>query len=377
MKAHLHLQQVFERFMPAYRQHHRLTPQQGKVSTAISACRTEALGGQLVHCDHCGFEQRRYHSCRNRHCPQCQQQATAQWCDKQWQQVLPVDYFHLVFTLPHELNAWVKQHPGVMYALLFQSVWATLNTLGADPKRLNGRMGMTAILHTWGQNLFQHVHLHCLVPGGALSENGQHWQAAKSTYLFPVKVMSRLFRGKMASALRHAYRGGQLPRLTGEAINATLDTLMAKDWVVYSKATLRHATTVVKYLSRYTHKIALSEQRLVDMDDTHVTFRWHDYRDGQDKHLPLEGEEFLRRFLQHVLPKGFMRIRHYGFLANCCRTQKCQQIYQCLQAPAQQSQPQVGVTTALPSWQTGCCPSCRVGTLHVCDEFAPRRLTGG
>lgn len=376
MKPALHLQQVFERFMPAYRQHHRLTPQQGQVSGAIRACRTQALGGQLVQCDRCGFEQRRYHSCRNRHCPQCQQQASAQWCDRQLQQVLPVNYFHLVFTLPHALNAWTRLYPEVIYALLFQTVWATLTTLGADPKRLNGQLGMTAILHTWGQNLSQHVHLHCLVPGGALSQDGQQWHAARSTYLFPVNVMSRLFRGKMVSALRQAAQGGQFPALTGEAISATLDTLMAKAWVVYSKATLHHAKTVVKYLSRYTQRIALSEQRLMAMDDQQVTLRWHDYRDGKNKALRLAGEEFIRRFLQHVFPKGFMRIRHFGFLANCCRAQKCQQIHQCLQA-GQQTCSQRQKTVTMTSWPTNRCPCCRVGILRVRGEFAPQRLSGG
>jgi hypothetical protein len=202
----LHIQAVFDRFLPAYRQHHGLSAPQRNASHAILACRTEALGGQWVHCTHCDFEQTRYHSCRNRHCPQCQQQATQQWCEKQMQQVLPVNYFHLVFTLPHELNGWVGLYPQVIYQLLFQCAWETLKTFGADPKRLGGEMGMTAVLHSWGQNLLRHVHLHCLVPGGALSDDQQHWHWAKSTYLFPVRALTRVFRGKMVSALRQAHQ---------------------------------------------------------------------------------------------------------------------------------------------------------------------------
>lgn len=375
MNAPLHLQQIFGRFLPRYQHDHRLSAQQSKVSTAIGACRTAALGGQFVHCDHCGFEQHRYHSCRNRHCPQCQQHATHQWCEQQLQRVLPVDYFHLVFTVPHELNPWVRRHPKLMYGLLFQCVWATLKTLGADPKRLNGELGMTAVLHTWGQNLSQHVHLHCLVPGGALSHDHTRWHPATSTYLFPVKVLSRLFRGKLVSALREAHRQGQLPAVTQDTITTTLDTLMAKDWVVYSKATLHQASTVVKYLSRYTYKIAISEQRLVAMDDTHVTFRWHDYRDDRDKPLRLGGEEFLRRFLQHVLPGGFMRIRHYGFLANRGREHKLQRIRQCLAASTPRSPATHPAFT--PLWIKDRCPTCRCGTLRVRYEIAPKRRTGG
>jgi predicted Zn-ribbon and HTH transcriptional regulator len=375
MNAPLHLQQIVGHFLPTYQQHHRLSAQQYKVSSAISACRTAALGGQFVQCEHCGFEQRRYHSCRNRHCPQCQQRATEQWCERQLQRVLPVDYFHLVFTLPHELNPWVRRYPQVLYALVFQCAWATLKTLGADPKRLNGELGMTAVLHTWGQNLSQHVHLHCLIPGGALSHDHTQWHPAKSTYLFPVKVLSRLYRGKLVSALREAHRQRRLPSLTEDTVTATLDALMAKDWVVYSKATLHHATTVVKYLSRYTYKIAISEQRLIALDDTHVTFRWYDYRDSQNKCLRLRGEEFIRRFLQHVLPGGFMRIRHYGFLANRCREHKLHRIRQCLISSTSRSAPTRAAST--PSWVKDRCPTCRAGTLHVRYEIAPKRRTGG
>ena len=245
------MQTVLTRHLEQYRQHHRLSPAQGKVCHRIGICRTEALGGQLVHCDHCDFEQHRYHSCRNRHCPKCQHKASQQWCDKQLQQVLPVNYFHVIFTLPHTLHPWVQCHPETLYQCLFKSVWKTIKTFGHDPKRLNGKMGMTAVLHTWGQNLSQHVHLHCLIPAGALSIDQQQWHVAKSNYLFPVKALSRHFRGSMVSALRGAYQEGELHRLRKDDVNQKLSQLMQHEWVVYSKASLKKAETIVRYLSRY------------------------------------------------------------------------------------------------------------------------------
>lgn len=233
--------------------------------------------------------------------------------------MLPVTYYHLVFTLPHELNGWVQLHPEVIYALLFQAAWITLKRFAADPKRLGGKLGMTAVLHTWGQNLSQHVHLHCLVPGGALTEE-QEWHAARSTYLFPVRALSRHFRGRMVSSLRECARAGKLKRITrvGE-IDKMLDQLMKKDWVIYSKPSIDRTQAVISYLARYSHKIAISDHRLIELKDDQVHFRYKDYRDDQSKVMKLHYDEFIRRFLMHVLPKGFMRIRHYGFLANRCR----------------------------------------------------------
>jgi len=197
------LQQVLHQFLPGYCEKHTLSPRQAEICTHIRACRTEALGGVQLHCDHCDYEQPWYCACRDRHCPKCQWRATEAWCDKQCQSVLPVTYYHLVFTLPHDLNPWVQLHPEVIYHLLFKAVWATLKAFGADPKRLGGQLGMTAVLHTWGQQLWRHVHLHCLIPGGALDEAGQ-WHAARSNYLFPDRALSRHFRGRMASEQRKA-----------------------------------------------------------------------------------------------------------------------------------------------------------------------------
>lgn len=369
------MQTVVSQFLPAYQQQHRLSPAQGKVCHRIGVCRTDALGGQLVHCDHCGFEQHRYHSCRNRHCPKCQHRASQHWCDKQLQQVLPVNYFHVIFTLPHALNPWVQCHPETLYRCLFQSVWKTIKTFGRDPKRLGGRMGMTAVLHTWGQNLSQHVHLHCLIPAGALSHDQQHWHPAKSNYLFPVRALSRYFRGAMVSALRGAYRTGELHRLGEGEVDHKLSQLMQGEWVVYSKAFLKKAATVVRYLSRYSHKIAMSDTRIKAVKDNQVTFSYKDYRDNKNKLMQLDGDEFIRRFLLHVLPDGLMRIRHYGFLSNRCRKQKLDTIRACLQIPAQPAQDEKAlITEVLRLSDTACpCPKCHTGHLRVCFEI-PAKL---
>lgn len=375
MNTVLGLQQVMDRFLPAYRKQHCLSPQQAKVMGAIRACRTDVLGGQYVLCEQCGFSQIRYHSCRNRHCPQCQQQATQHWCEQRLQHVLPVDYFHLVFTLPHELNGWVQLHPEVIYRLLFHAAWLTLKAFGADKKRLHGEVGMTAVLHSWGQNLSHHVHLHCLLPGGALSHDHDRWQPAKSTYLFPVKALSRVFRAKMVSGLRRAWQEDQLSLVTRDNVNATLNRLMSKDWCVYSKATLHRAETVVKYLSRYTHRIAISNHRLQAMDEQQVVFRWHDYRDGNDKTLSLPGDEFVRRFLLHVLPKGLMRIRHYGFLANRSRQQKLGLIRDRLQRPSPKPSPAASDHETVAATTACLCPKCHQNTLRVGYPIAANRLT--
>lgn len=384
MTEALSMQTVLSRFLSSYQQHHRLSPAQSKVCHRIKICRTDVLGGQVVHCDHCDFTQHRYHSCRNRHCPKCQHHASQDWCDQQLQQVLPVSYFHVIFTLPHELNPWVQCHPETLYQCLFQSVWKTINTFGHDPKRLNGKMGMTAILHTWGQNLSRHVHLHCLIPAGALSDDHEQWHDAKSNYLFPVKALSRYFRGAMVSALRGAYQCGELHRLEGDAFEQRLSQLMQKDWVVYSKAWLKKAEIIVRYLSRYTHKIALSDRRIKAITDEQITFNYKDYRDNKNKCMQFNGEEFIRRFLLHVLPNGLMRIRHYGFLSNRTRKQSLNTIRACLRKPTQviksDDEPTMdgrGISNNEAETSRKCaCPKCRTGHLRVCFEI-PAKPTKG
>jgi hypothetical protein len=280
-----------------------------------------------------------------------------------------------VFTLPDVLNGWVEVHPEVVYALLFETVWATLSAFGADPKRLDGQLGMTAMLHTWGQTLVRHVHLHCLVPGGALGADGV-WHPAKSTYRFPVRALSRRFRGGFVSRLRRAVADGRLPRLTDHAeVDRVLNALMATDWVVYSKPCLARPETVVDYLGRYSHRIALSDRRLLDFDGQSVELSYQDYRDGdRRKVMTLTGEELLRRFLLHVLPKGFMRVRHFGFLANRCRASRLAAIRTALAAPAPalaEPPPPAAPFDGYP------CPQCRTGRLRVIAHLTPPPRGGG
>ena len=371
------VQSIFNQFLPLYQQTHRLTSSQQYVCYQLTRCRTPAMGGQYVTCNACDFTQIRYHSCRNRHCPKCQQRATQQWSERQNKSLLPENYHHLVFTLPHELNDWVKQSPALIYRLLYQSVWQTIKQFGADKKRLNGQVGMTAILHTWGQNLSRHVHLHCLVPGGALSQNNQTWHSAKSHYLFPVRALSRCFRGKMVSALRLAYEENpeESISLSSKDIDRLMNELMSKDWVVYSKPTLQKTKTVIRYLARYTYKIAISNTRIVHVNDSSVVFQWQDYRHQQQKTMTLSGDEFIRRYLLHVLPKGFMRIRHFGFLANRCRVTKISIIKQRLQA-ASKVEPVLenkGIQMMATS-QTPChCPKCHQGILLARFEITSTR----
>ena len=365
----LTLQHLLHRHLDDYTQGHKLDSQRLKVCRHLMDCHTPALGGIAYQCDHCDSEVPLYHSCRDRHCPQCQQRATRQWSEHQQQAVLPVTYHHLVFTLPHELNGWVQLHPEVIYVLLFKTVWKTLKAFGVDRKRLNGKLGMTAVLHTWGQNLSQHVHLHCLIPGGALGDD-KHWHPAKSTYLFPVKALSRHYRGNLVSALRKRAKAGKLSRVTNlHAVDAVLDQLMQKDWVVYSKHCMDRSDTIIGYLSRYTHRIAISNQRLIDMDQERVRFNYKDYRDDQSKVMALDYPEFIRRFLMHVLPKGLMRIRHYGLLANRCRQKSLNLIRKILATPAPAKSENTGNEPA-----TYPCPKCHKGQLIAKHKITPAPL---
>jgi hypothetical protein len=344
-----------------------------KVCGHLLACRTEAMGGQLLRCERCGQEQRWYHGCRDRHCPQCQGRATRRWAERQQAAVLPVAYYHLVFTLPHRLNGWVQLHPDVIYRRLFRCAWTTLKAFGRDPKRLGGQLGMSAVLHTWGQTLIQHVHLHCLLPGGALADDGQ-WKPVKGDYLFPVRALSRHFRGSMVSALRQCAEAGELSRVTrpGE-VGRLLDEVMAQKWVVYAKHCLNHTEGVVDYLARYTHRIAITNARILKVDEGGVKLRYKDYADNsRQKTMHLEGEEFVRRYLLHVLPKGFTRIRHYGFLAGCCRSKRLAQVREALEL-AQEAADETNASPAVDECGYRC-PLCKAGYLRLISEMPSRQL---
>lgn len=363
------LQSVFTHFLDPS----GLDAQRRKVCHHLQACRTPAMGGMRLQCSHCATEQRVYHGCRDRHCPQCQARATREWGEQQRDAILPVRYHHLVFTLPHDLNGWVQLHPEVLYRALFQAVWGTLKRFGEDPKRLGGALGMSAVLHTWGQNLSQHVHLHCLVPGGVLRPDGQ-WQASKGFYLFPVRALSRHYRGRMVALLRKSATAGDLHRVTraGE-IDATLTTLMQSEWVVYSKPCLDHTATVVDYLARYSHRIALTNRRILGIDEQQVHLRVKDYRDhDRIKTLRLDGIEFVRRFLLHILPKGLMRIRHFGFLANRVRRQRLAQLRVCLMTAASEQPDTAPAAETEHQWP---CPACREGRLGIIAQLLPAPRT--
>ena len=321
-RTKVELAQVFARHGAAYQAAHRLTPVQQRALRAIRACRSAALGGHLERCDNCEQLRYRYHSCRNRHCPKCQTRAKERWLSARRTELLPVPYFHLVFTLPHELNALAQGNPRAIYALLFETVSATLIEFGHNPRWLGGDIAATLVLHTWGQTLSQHLHLHCLIAGGALGANGQ-WIRARRGFLFPVEALSPVFRGKFLAGLSRAFACNMI-RFAGstaalaESRERTrfVNGLRAKPWVVYAKPCFAGPEQVLDYLGRYTHRAALTNNRLVDVSDTAVRFRYKDYAHGnRRKVMTLTPQEFIRRFLLHVLPPRFMRIRHYGLLA--------------------------------------------------------------
>lgn len=312
------LQDILAQHADTYEQEHPLSLEQRKVVRAIQNCRTAALGGHVDECDHCGYTHISYNSCRNRHCPKCQTLTKERWIQAQKADLLQVGYFHVVFTLPQELNALAYQNPTVVYNLLFKAASETLMELAADRAYLGAQIGITAVLHTWGQNLMFHPHLHCIVPGGGLTPDGR-WVNSRKKFFLPVKVLSRKFRGKFLYYLKRAtleFHGSLEPLREETHFREWMSDLYQKEWVVYCKPPFKTPAHVVEYLGRYTHRVAISNQRILRLEDGKVTFRWRDYRDGnRQKEMTLTVYEFIRRFLMHVLPKGFTRIRHYGLLS--------------------------------------------------------------
>jgi hypothetical protein len=310
---------------------HPTSPVQRQVLHAIARCRTAALGGHVEGCDACGHKRIAYSSCRNRNCPKCQGAARAKWMAAEQAMLLPVDYFHVVFTLPRTLNALMRVNPRALYTLLFRAAAATLLTFARDPKHLGGEPAITMVLHTWGQTLTEHVHVHCVVSGGGLSADRSRWMALpRHGFLFPVLALSQVFRGKYLAALGRLRKRGQL-RFTGQCAELAesqawlnlFTTLHHTPWVVYAKPPFGGPARVLKYLSGYTHRVAISNDRLLFVGDGSVRFAWKDYADrNAHKEMTLPAAEFLRRFLLHVVPPGFMRIRHYGIVANRHREQK-------------------------------------------------------
>jgi len=351
--AHLALEvaDIFHTHGPAWRQAQQghLSLGQLKVMSAIEQCRSAALGGHVLHCDGCGHDRIAYNSCRNRHCPKCQASAAKRWLQERQAELLPVDYYHVVFTLPAPISAIAYYNKVVIYRLLFEVAAETLSTIAADPKHLGAQIGATLVLHTWGSALTHHPHVHGIVPGGGLSPDGQRWVACKPGFFLSVRVLSRLFRRRFQEELRAAYGAGQLQffgeyseLVDAKAFAQWLAPMGKYEWVVYAKRPFAGPAAVLAYLSRYTHRVAIANSRLVSMDEHGVTFRWKDYRDkGKTRHktMTLEPDEFMRRFLLHVLPSGFHRIRHYGLLANNARKENLALARQLLQvAPAARSE---------------------------------------
>ena len=348
------------------------TAGQRRVLNALAACRTAALGGHVETCDRCRHRRVAYNSCRNRHCPKCQGPACARWMDARAAELLPVEYFHVVFTLPDAFNALALSNPRVVYGVLFDAVARTLLEVAANPRHLGARIGFLAVLHTWGQTLQLHPHVHCVVPGGGLSPDGGRWVGCRPGFFLPVRVLSRVFRGKFVDLLRRAFAEGRLRGIAGAtAFEALIRSALRTDWVVYAKPPFGGPARVLKYLARYTHRIAISNSRILAADDRTVTFAWTDYaRSSRRRAMTLGAAEFLRRFLLHVVPDGFVRIRHFGLLANRVRAANVERCRELLNADAPDTRAADGHATE----QAEVCPVCGLGHMIQGPRLSPQQL---
>ncbi len=377
----LEVADIFRAHGPAWRQAQQahLSLGQLKVMSAIEQCRSAALGGHVLHCNACEHSEIAYNSCRNRHCPKCQANAARRWLEARQADLLPVDYYHVVFTLPAPISAIAYTNKAVIYALLFEVAAETLRTIAADPKHLGAHIGVTLVLHTWGSALTHHPHVHGIVPGGGLSHDGARWITCKPGFFLPVRVLSRLFRRRFLEELERAHRTGQLqffgehvPLADATAFAGWLAPLREVEWVVYAKRPFAGPAAVLAYLSRYTHRVAISNSRLITLDERGVTFRWKDYRArGKTRYqtMTLGADEFMRRFLLHVLPGGFHRIRHFGLIANAGRRENLARVRELLHvAPNAAVEPpgaDAPVGIAQPSFV---CPDCGAAMIII-DTF--------
>jgi hypothetical protein len=359
-----------------------LSGEQHRALRAIASCRTATLGGHKTQCDQCGHEEISYNSCRNRHCPKCHGAAQAAWLADREREVLDVPYVHVVFTLPHLLSPLSLQNPRLLYNVLFRTVVQTLQDIAGDPKHLGAEIGGLAVLHTWGQPLHHHPHLHCVLPAGGLAPDRTRWLPCRPHFFLPVKVLSRRFRRLFLDALEHAARRGALT-LSGRCQDLAapqpwqhfLGTLRRTEWVVYAKEPLRTPQHVLQYLARSTHRVAISNQRLVALEQGKVTFRWKDYKQGNAiRLLTLDAVEFIRRFLLHVLPRGFQRIRHFGFLANRVR-QATLAVCRALLPPPAGVPPAMPLEAEAPQVQDDpglVCPACQCGRMYWVETLHPQ-----
>jgi Putative transposase/Transposase zinc-binding domain len=378
----LEVADIFRAHGPLYRQARQLSPGQLKVMSAIEQCRSAALGGHALRCSACGHDELSYNSCRNRHCPKCQASAAQRWLEARQAELLPVEYYHVVFTLPEEVARIAYCNKAVLYRLLFEVAAETLCTIAADPRHLGAQIGATLVLHTWGSALTHHPHVHGIVPGGGLSKDGERWVACKRGFFLPVRVLSRLFRRRFLEELDRAHQMGLLQFFGEHAaiaqpaeFAAWLGELREREWVVYAKRPFAGPEAVLAYLSRYTHRVAISNSRLVAMDGRGVTFRWKDYRAKgatRKKTMTLDADEFMRRFLQHVLPRGFHRIRYYGLFANSGRRENIERVRRLLDvvpdvlpAPSEEEAPR-------PQRSPFVCPDC--GAEMVVVDVVARTL---
>jgi len=381
----LEVADIFRQHGAAFRATHSLSPEQRRVMRAIEECRTSVLGGHVDQCDACGLRRVSYNSCRNRHCPKCQSLAKARWLEDRLADLLPVQYFHVVFTLPEQLAHLALQNKRTVYNILFAAASQTLSTIALDPKHLGAEIGFLAVLHTWSQNLLHHPHLHCVVPGGGLSLNGQRWVSCRQNFFLPVRVLSRLFRRLFREKLWRSYERGQLSfrgALTHlaepRAFKHLINSLGRREWVVYAKPPFGGPQQVLDYLGRYTHRVAISNHRLLKLEDGFVTFTWKDYRHAsRNRLMTLTADEFTRRFLLHTLPRGFQRIRHFGLLANRARTLKLQLCRQLLTSTNviedHRAKPRDfrSLYHSLTGTSLTACPACHRGQLQRVEIIAP------
>ena len=362
------LADIFRQYRESYQRMHRVSAREQKVIRAVSLCRTKELGGHLDRCDVCGFERPAYNSCRNRHCPKCQSLGKARWLENQTCELLPVGYFHLVFTLPHDLNGLILANKKIVLRVLFKAVSETLLQFGRS--RLGGTLGIIAVLHTWDQTLKDHFHLHCLIPCGALSLDRTRWIPARKNFLFSVKALSRVFRGKFLALLKPSMDRGKIASTDKE-----VKTSRQKNWIVYAKPPFGSPQTVLDYLGRYTHRVALSNDRIIQVGNGKVTLSYRDRKDGdRKKTMTLEVHDFIRRFLLHVLPVGFMRIRHFGFLANRAKKRSLAQCRKLLDLdpllPPRSNLSAKGLLLKLTGVDLSRCPSCLEGTMVAVVDLA-------
>ncbi len=372
-KNRLEVADILHKHIDDYKNEYPLWPEHKKIVADILNCRTAHLGGHIERCDTCGTVRITYHSCRNRHCPKCQHMPREKWVEKRKDEILPISYFHVVFTLPHELNSIMLNNKAVMFNILFQAASKTLLAFGQN--ELNGKPGFIATLHTWNQKLNAHFHLHCLVAGGVVSKDGMSWTSCKENYLFNNKALSLVFRGKFIDCMDQACRGGKL-KFAGNKYKKLKDKLYAKKWVVDVRDPVKNPENVLEYMARYTHRVAIANSRIIALKDDMVTFNSKNRKKNQTEQVTITAVEFIRRFLLHSLPKGFVRIRYYGFLANCNRSSNLNNIRRLMKLP-EPLEKEIPSLEEMMLRLTGiditACPCCNKGKMRLIAEIPRHR----